>query len=168
MRLFKLSLFVFMLTGFGCKVSSKTAETASSKPAEVAKIVTPPGIQFIEDDWDLALKTAQSQHKLVFIDIYATWCGPCKMIKQYTFTDSAVGEFFNKNFVNISIDGEKGVGPQLMQQFAVNAYPTLIVTDGTGKPVLATEGFLPADYLLQFANEAVKRNQQQPSLQSQN
>ena len=90
------------------------------------------------------------------------------MIKQYTFTDSAVGEFFNKNFVNISIDGEKGVGPQLMQQFAVNAYPTLIVTDGTGKPVLATEGFLPADYLLQFANEAVKRNQEQPSLQSQN
>jgi len=90
------------------------------------------------------------------------------MIKQYTFTDSAVGEFFNKNFINITIDGEKGVGPQLMQQFAVNAYPTLIVTDDNGKPVLATEGYLPADYLLQFANEAVKRNQQQPSLQSQN
>jgi thioredoxin-related protein len=72
--------------------------------------------------------------------------------------------FFNKNFISVSIDGEKGVGPQLAQQFAVNAYPTLVVTDATGKPVLLTVGFLPADYLLQFANEAVKRNQQQPKL----
>jgi len=154
MRLLKFLLFAFVIITASCKVSSKTSE----------KTVGEPGIQFIEDDWNLALKKAQSQNKLVFVDIYATWCGPCKMIRQYTFTDSAVGDFFNKNFVNVSIDGEKGVGPQLAQQFAINAYPTLVVTDATGKPVLLTVGFLPADYLLQFANEAVKRNQQQTKL----
>lgn len=86
------------------------------------------------------------------------------MLKQYTFTDSAVGNFFNKTFVNVSIDGEKGVGPQLAQQFSLEGYPTLVVADATGKPVLVTMGFIPADFLLQFATEAVKRNQEQTKL----
>ena len=156
MRL-RFSLFIFIIIiAYSCNVSSKTTEKAQVPAVR--------GIQFIEEDWNLALKKAQSQNKLVFVDIYATWCGPCKMIKQYTFTDSAVGDFFNKNFINVSIDGEKGIGPQLAQQFSIDAYPTLIVTDATGKPVLVTVGYLPADYLLEFANEAVKRNQQQTKL----
>jgi thiol:disulfide interchange protein len=156
MRLFKFSGFIaVIIIAASCNVSSKSKDNV---PAAA------PGIQFIEDDWNLALKKAQSQNKLVFVDIYTTWCGPCKMLKQYTFTDSAVGNFFNKNFVNVSIDGEKGVGPQLAQQFAVEGYPTLVVADATGKPVLVTMGFIPADFLLQFATEAVKRNQEQIKL----
>jgi thioredoxin 1 len=154
MRLLKFSVFIIaVIITASCNVSSKSKEKSSA-----------PGIQFIEDDWTLALKKAQAQNKLVLVDIYAAWCGPCKMLKQYTFTDSSVGDFFNKNFVNISIDGEKGIGPQLAQQFAIEGYPTLIVTDATGKPVLLTMGYIPADYLLQFANEAVKRTQQQTKL----
>jgi thioredoxin-related protein len=65
------------------------------------------------------------------------------MLKQYTFTDSAVGEFFNKNFINVSVDGEKGVGPELAQQYAIKGYPTLIVADETGKTVLFTSGYIP-------------------------
>jgi len=153
MRLLKFSLLACVIIT-SCDASSQTTK----------KKLTPPGIQFIEEDWDLALQKAQSQNKLVFIDIYATWCGPCKLLKQYTFTDSAVGDFFNKNFINVSIDGEKGVGPQLAQQFAIEGYPTLVVTDVTGKPVLLTAGYVPVDFLLQFANEAVKRSQQQTKL----
>src|SRR3954465_11288475 len=102
---------------------------------------TEAGIQFIENDWKLALQNAKDQNKLVFLDIYATWCGPCKMLKQYTFSDSAIGEFFNKNFINVSVDGEKGVGPQLAQQYAIQGYPTLIVADETGQAVLFTAGY---------------------------
>jgi thiol:disulfide interchange protein len=120
------------------------------------------GITFIEQDWDKALKTAQSQNKLVFLDIYATWCGPCKMLKQYTFTDAKVGEFFNKNFINVSVDGEKGVGPGLAEKYAIEGYPTLIIADASGKPVLITAGYLPSDVLLNFANEALKRSGKQP------
>ena len=155
MRLLKFSGFILAIIIIACcNVSSASKD----------KVVVPPGIQFIEDDWNLALKKAQAQNKLVFVDIYATWCGPCKMLKQYTFTDSAVGVFFNKNFVNVSIDGEKGIGPQLAQQFSIEGYPTLIVVDATGKPVLLTAGYIPANFLLEFANEAVKRNQQQTKL----
>jgi len=137
-----------------CQVSSASKDTVIT----TADTKTKPGIQFIEEDWEQALKTAKDKEKLIFLDIYATWCGPCKMLKQYTFTDSSVGEFFNKNFVNVSVDGEKGAGPQLAQQYAIEGYPTLIVADETGKPVLITAGYIPTDVLMQFAKEALKRS----------
>jgi thiol:disulfide interchange protein len=115
------------------------------------------GIVFIEQDWDKALKAAKSQGKLVFIDIYATWCGPCKLLKKNTFTDQKVGDFFNKNFVNVSIDGEKGVGPSLAQKYGITAYPSLIVTNAEGKPVLYTMGYIDPETLLKFADAALKK-----------
>jgi len=136
--------------------------SASAQKQKLTK--TEAGIHFIENDWSLALKTAKNENKLVFLDIYATWCGPCKMLKQYTFSDKAIGEFFNKNFISVSVDGEKGVGPQLAQQYSIEGYPTLVVADSTGKPVLITAGYIPTDVLMQFANEALKRNNQQPKL----
>lgn len=145
-----LLLFVFSCLIFSsCNVASKSKNVA----------VTNPGIQFIEDDWSTALQKAKTQNKLVFLDIYATWCGPCKMLKQYTFTNTSVGNFFNTNFVNVSVDGEKGVGPQLAQQFSIEGYPSLIITDAEGNPVLLTAGYMPAEELLKFAGEALRRNQ---------
>ncbi len=68
------------------------------------------GIHFIEDDWKYATEKAKAENKLIFIDIYATWCRPCKSLKRNTFSNSKVGDFFNQNFVNITIDGEKEIG----------------------------------------------------------
>jgi thioredoxin len=161
MRLLKFTILtaVFIVT-VSCEVSS-----ASKTNATTATDIKPkPGIQFIEEDWEQALKVAKDKNKLVFLDIYATWCGPCKMLKQYTFTDSSVGEFFNKNFINVSVDGEKGVGPKLAEQYAIEGYPTLIVADATGKPVLITAGYIPTDVLMQFAHEALKRGGKQVNM----
>lgn len=152
MRLSKIFLACLVLAFINaCNVSSKSKITTAKKSGI--------GIEFIEDDWNTALLQAKEQNKLVFLDIYATWCGPCKMLKQYTFADTSVGNFFNNNFVNISVDGEKGVGPQLAQKFSIEGYPSLIITDATGKPVLLTAGYMPAENLLRFAAEALKRNQ---------
>ena len=163
-----ISLYVLLAVAgtFLCYQISSAAKEGALKN-DVAKKITvaknETGIHFIEQDWDKALKTAQDQDKLVFLDIYATWCGPCKMLKQYTFTDAKVGEFFNKNFINISVDGEKGVGPSLAEKYAIEGYPSLIVADATGKPVLITAGYIPSDILMKFANEALKRGGKQPA-----
>jgi thioredoxin 1 len=153
------SLLIAFSTFLTCHISSLPKESIPVN--EIVAVNTEPGIQFIEQDWEKALKVAHDSKKLVFLDIYATWCGPCKMLKQYTFTDVKVGIFFNNNFVNISVDGEKGVGPQLAEKYAIEGYPTLIVVDETGKPVLKTAGYIPADVLMQFANEALKRGGKQ-------
>lgn len=118
---------------------------------------TSKGIQFIEDDWNKALMLAKAQHKLIFIDIYATWCGPCKMLKKNTFTNAKAGEFFNSNFINISIDGEKGAGPQLASQYNLEGYPTLIVADENGRAISYIVGYIPPATLIDFGKDALKR-----------
>lgn len=147
-------IFAAIIFFTACQVSPANGEQSISMQEQPAS----KGIKFIENDWDKALQTAKAENKLVFLDIYATWCGPCKMLKKYTFTDSAVGDFFNNKFINVSVDGEKGVGPRLAQQYSIEGYPTLVVADATGKPVLLTAGFIPASTLMQFANEALKRS----------
>jgi thioredoxin 1 len=114
-------------------------------------------INFIEDAWTQALKQAAAQNKYIFVDAYATWCGPCKMLKAKTFTDSQVAAFYNKNFINVSIDMEKGMGPQLAKEWQMQAYPTLIIFSPKGKPVLGTVGFVDANTLLKFGQQALAK-----------
>lgn len=114
-------------------------------------------IVFIEDDWNQALKQAAAQHKYIFVDAYATWCGPCKMLKATTFKNKKAAEFYNKNFINIAIDMEKGVGPQLAAQWRMEAYPTLIIFNPKGEPVLGTVGYIKAPDLIKFGEAALKK-----------
>src|SRR5271154_5962837 len=70
-------------------------------------------IIFIEDNWNEALKQAAAQNKYLFVDAYASWCGPCKMLKATTFKNKKAAAFYNTNFINVAIDMEKGQGPEL-------------------------------------------------------
>src|ERR1700761_3304577 len=126
---------------------------AQKKPA--AKPVTQ--IHFIEDAWKEALKQAATQNKYIFVDAYATWCGPCKMLKAKTFTDSQAAAFFNANFVNVSMDMEKGQGPQLARKWGLRVYPTLIIFDPKGNAVLGAEGFINANDLIRFGKQALAK-----------
>jgi len=114
-------------------------------------------IIFIENAWDEALKQAAAQHKYIFVDAYATWCGPCKMLKATTFKNNKAAVFYNKNFINVALDMEKGQGPQLAAQWGLQAYPTLIIFNAAGKPVLGTVGFIKADDLIKFGQAALKK-----------
>jgi len=114
-------------------------------------------IVFIENAWDEALKQAAAQHKYIFVDAYATWCGPCKMLKATTFKNNKAAVFYNKNFINVALDMEKGQGPQLAAQWGLQAYPTLIIFNAAGKPVLGTVGFIKADDLIKFGQAALKK-----------
>lgn len=115
------------------------------------------GIQFIESDWKKAVFEAKKQHKYIFLDAYASWCGPCKLLKKKTFPDSTVGNFFNKNFINVAIDMEKGDGPSLSDIFGVSAYPTLIITDENGMRLTYTQGYISPKELIEFGEFGLKQ-----------
>lgn len=115
------------------------------------------GIQFIESDWKMAVAEAKKQHKYIFLDAYASWCGPCKLLKRKTFPDSTVGNFFNKNFINVAIDMEKGDGPSLSDIFGVSAYPTLIITDENGIRLTYTQGYISPKELIEFGEFGLKQ-----------
>ena len=118
---------------------------------------TSPHINFIEGSFTEALKQAKLQNKYIFVDAYASWCGPCKMLKNNTFTNDKAAEFYNSKFINVSIDMEKGEGPGLAAQWQVQAYPTLIIFDPKGKPVLGSVGYINAADLIKFGKAALKK-----------
>lgn len=144
------NLFLAIVTCF-LLIISQTAVKAQGENMNHSKIT------FIEDDWNEALKQAAAQHKYIFVDAYATWCGPCKMLKATTFRDKNAADFYNKNFINIAIDMEKGLGPQLAAKWGMQAYPTLIIFNSKGDPVLGTVGFIKAPDLIKFGQAALKK-----------
>lgn len=110
------------------------------------------GIQFHKGSFKEAVELAREQDKLIFMDVYATWCGPCKMLKLNTFSTKKAGDYFNENFVNLSIDGEKGHGIKIAKTYGVEAYPSLFIIDPhTLKPVETATGFKSAGQLIRFA-----------------
>lgn len=127
------------------------------KSNKINKIEDPKqGIQFFKGTWKDALQKAKSENKLIFLDIYATWCGPCKRLKSQTFSNAQVGSYFNDRFINVALDGEQSDGLQLVNTYGIKSYPSLLFIDNQGKIVKRTVGFHTSENLLLFAKTVSK------------
>ena len=129
----KIALFVIGLASITWfTTESFTGNT--SVGSHFNKIMVAGGIKFDHTTLEKAKAEAKSSKKLIFIDVYTTWCGPCKEMAKTTFTRDEVGEVFNKKFVNLKIDAENDAdGEFVSTNFKVNAYPTLLFLDEDGK-----------------------------------
>ncbi|HAM99198.1 MAG TPA: thioredoxin [Marinilabiliales bacterium] len=127
--------------------------TTAMKPTPAENSNTGAGIHFQEGSWSEVLQLAKRENKLIFLDIYASWCGPCKLLKSKTFPDGNVGAFFNEKFINYAIDAEKGEGVNLASKFEVTGYPTLLFVDANGNLVAKTMGYHNADELLEVGQK---------------
>lgn len=113
------------------------------------------GINFFKGSYTEALAKAKLENKPVFLDVYASWCGPCKKLKKTTFKDEAVGEYFNKNFICVAIDGETEEGNAILHKYNVRSYPTLIIADYEGNMRTKTTGFVKPQILINFGKRIV-------------
>lgn len=91
------------------------------------------GVQFHQGNWNSLLNKARNARKPFFVDVYTTWCGPCKAMSRNTFANAQVGSFANSNFIAYKIDAEKGEGPQIARKYRVNAYPTVLFFNAQGQ-----------------------------------
>lgn len=115
------------------------------------------GIEFFQGTYQEAIKEAQKQEKIIFVDSYTTWCGPCKRMSKQVFTQDAAGDFFNRNFINVKIDMEKPNGREFGANYQVSAYPTLFFLDSKGKIIKKSVGGKTLDALLALGNEIVEK-----------
>ena len=95
-----------------------------------------------------AVQKAMDTKKLIFVDCFTSWCGPCKMMARDVFTQEKVGKFMNAGYVNFQIDMEKGEGPELAKKWQVSAYPTFLILNSAGQELGRFLGGSDADTFL--------------------
>ncbi|HTD99010.1 MAG TPA: DUF255 domain-containing protein [Mucilaginibacter sp.] len=58
-------------------------------------------------NWKQIQAKAKAENKYIFVDCYATWCGPCKWMSANIFPDKKVGDYMNSHFINVAIQMDK-------------------------------------------------------------
>ncbi|MBV8328816.1 thioredoxin fold domain-containing protein [Chryseobacterium sp.] len=110
-------------------------------------------IQFQDQSLKDIIAQAKKEKKLVFIDAYASWCGPCKLMEKNVFTQKNVGDYFNTNFVNARFDMEKGEGRDIASKYGVRSYPTYLFLNGDGDLVSQNTGYMDAGMFVTMAQD---------------
>ncbi|HAW19805.1 MAG TPA: thioredoxin [Flavobacteriales bacterium] len=113
------------------------------------------GIQFFDGTWDEALALSKKEGKPIFLDAYASWCGPCKVLKARVFTQSNVGDYYNANFINVKRDMERGEGKQLAKKYRVTAYPSLFFIASDGSVVKKAVGYHDPEKLISLGKSVL-------------
>lgn len=90
------------------------------------------GVDFQNLTYKEALEKAKAENKLVFMDCYTSWCGPCKIMMNKVFPQKEAGDYFNPLFVCVKFDMEKGEGIELAKEFGIHAYPTFVILNSDG------------------------------------
>lgn len=113
------------------------------------------GIDFFQGSFQEALETAKKEDKAVFVDAYTTWCGPCKRMSKYVFTEEKVGDYYNSNFVNLKLNMEKEEGMKFKLKYPVSAYPTLYYISPDGEVLHVTKGGRQPDQFIDLGKKAL-------------
>ena len=124
-------------------------------------------VDFIEAPvWSEVLATARQTGKIIFLDGYTSWCGPCKKMDKEVFTRAQVVNYFNQKFINVKYDMEKGEGPDLKFRYGVNAFPTYLFITGSGEVVHKIVGaYTEGNDFLEHAKNADTPGQSYADLQ---
>lgn len=107
-------------------------------------------IHFRNLDVKSAIELAKQENKYVFVDTYASWCGPCKVMDR-VFEEPAVADYFNSHFINVKIDMEGPYGDQMLYDYEVVWLPTLLIFDSNGNLLSKMEQLLSSQELIEAA-----------------
>ena len=90
-------------------------------------------VNFEDSSIEEALVKAEHEHKKVFIEVYTSWCYPCKLMNKEVFSDPALGKQLDEAYVSLKIDNEKSPYRKELSRFSyVQGYPTMLIVDAKG------------------------------------
>ncbi len=96
---------------------------------------------------NLTLEELKNKSGVSVIDLNATWCGPCRMLKPVL--EKLESEITDVDFYGIDVDDN----PEFAEAFGVSSIPCVIVVKN-GKEVSRSVGFKPYDQMKSFVNNS--------------
>ena len=122
--------------------------------------------------WQQVLQKAKAQNKFIFVDCYASWCGPCKWMDQNVYVNDTVGDFMNKAFIAVKVQMDSTphdnaavkswypTGHELSEQYLIVAYPTYLFFSPDGQAVHKATGLAKIQSFLALAEVAMDPRRQ--------
>jgi thioredoxin-related protein len=130
-----------------------------------ASIKAQSSINFIQNDYKLALEESKALKKEIFVMVYATWCTHCNKMKSTVLKEPTVITFFNSNFINVMMDSETPTGKDFMKKFNVKSFPVFLFLDEKETHLYSTGGEFTTEEFLVEAQKALNPNMQLPYLE---
>ena len=106
------------------------------------------GIKFEHGQtWTGILARAKAENRYIFVDCYATWCGPCKFMSRVIFSKKEVANYFNTHFISVAIQMDQtakdsqevknwyAVATEVAKEYGIGAYPTYLFFSPQGNAV---------------------------------
>jgi thiol-disulfide isomerase/thioredoxin len=121
-------------------------------------------ISFAHGKWAEILEKSKKENKMIYLDCYTTWCGPCKWMAKNVFTNDTVADFYNSNFINVEMDMEKGEGLEIAKKYGIQAYPTMLYINSSGEIMHRSCGSAPTQTFIATGKTALNPNTQLASL----
>lgn len=116
------------------------------------------GIDFQHVSFSKALELAKAQNKMIFVDCYTSWCGPCKFMADSIFIQKKTGDYFNKRFISVKYDMEKPEAKEFNALYSVASFPTFWIFSSQGEVINRMVGAaLTEDVWLARMEEALKQ-----------
>jgi len=113
------------------------------------------GIEFEHGTWKEVLEKAKQTNKPIFVDVYTSWCSPCKKMSKDIFPLAEVGKVYNATFVCYQIDAEKGEGIQIAKKYEVTSYPTYLFIKADGTLFSRSVGSMEAEKFITVSKTAI-------------
>ncbi|MDE5579407.1 MAG: thioredoxin family protein [Alistipes sp.] len=114
-------------------------------------------VKFETRSTDAVREMAVKEGKLVFIDLYASWCPPCKMMERHVFSRKDVGEFMSQRFVAAKYDTDQATGKELMKRYGSGSIPLYLIFDTKGELLGRIQGAMSAEEFMDNVRKVLKR-----------
>lgn len=135
------------------------------------------GIHFEQGlSWQQIKEKAKAEHEYIFVDCFATWCGPCKKMDAEVYPLDSIGQLFNQNFISVKAQMDSTAkddeqvkrfrtdSRNLQSAYQVNAFPTFLFFSPEGNIVHKGIGFMDARGFHKLALDALDPSKQYYSL----
>ena len=114
--------------------NTKANPKDTEQTADVAiETIEKQGTVFFDLTFEKALEKAKAENKFVLVNFHTKTCGPCRKMEKTVFHNPVCGEYINKNFVPIIIDGEdNGIGEEIAKKYKIFIFPTYLILQPDG------------------------------------
>ncbi|NML40779.1 thioredoxin fold domain-containing protein [Chitinophaga sp. G-6-1-13] len=130
------------------------------------------GVHFRDDiSWEEVKKIAKEENKNIFVDLYATWCIPCKQMDKKTYVNDTLGSYMNSRFISIKLQIDTGkndnkntqkmysTAADMVAKYRIQIVPSYLFFDSNGTLIHRALGFMTTDSLISICKVSENPNQ---------